>query len=81
MIFPNYSGIMFGSIWISKLFTLSNLTKTHLKSSNNTESQTNTMLNQEKNMFEKYNDISNSPPKRVYNETLKTHHNSVRSSI
>ena len=35
------------NVWInldSKLFTLSSLTKTHLKNSNNTESQNNTML-------------------------------------
>ena len=37
------------------------------------------MLNQEKDMFDKCKDISNSPAKRVYNKTLKTHQNSVRS--
>ena len=68
-------------VWINlggKLFTSSSLTRTHLKSSNNTESQNNLMLNQEKDLFEKCKEISNSPPKRVYNETLKTHQNSVR---
>ena len=37
------------------------------------------MVNQEKDVFDECKDISNSPPKRVYNETLKTHQNSVRS--
>ena len=37
------------------------------------------MLNQEKYLFEKCKEISNSPSKRVHNETLKTHKNSVRS--
>ena len=45
----------------SKLFTSSSLTKTNLKSSNNTESQTNTMLNQEKDLFDECREILNSP--------------------
>ena len=36
------------------------------------------MVNQEKDVFDECKDISNSPPKRVYNET-QTHQNSVRS--
>ena len=70
--FNDISQLFTDHVWInldSKLFTLSSLTKTRLKSSNNTECQTNLMLNQEKD----------SPPRRVYNETLKTHQNSVRS--
>ena len=45
----------------SKLFTSSSLTKTNLKSSNNTESQTNTMLSQEKDLFDECKEILNSP--------------------
>ena len=45
----------------SKLFTSSSLTKANLKSSNNTESQTNTMLNQEKDLFDECKEILNSP--------------------
>ena len=80
--FNDISQLFRDHIWInldSKLFTSSSLTKTHLKISNNTESQTNTMLKQKKDMFDECKDISNSPPKRVYNETLKTHQNRVRS--
>ena len=80
--FNDISQLFRDHVWInldSKLFTSSSLTKTHLKSSNNTERQTNLSLNQEKDLFEKCKEISNSPPKRVHNETLKTHRNSVRS--
>ena len=79
--FNDVSQLFRDHVWInldSKLSTSSSLTKTHLKSSNNTESQTNTILNQEKDMFDESKDISNSPPKGVYNETLTTHQNSVR---
>ena len=74
--FNDISQLFRDHVWInlgSKLFTSSSLTKIHLKSRNNTESQTNTMLNQEKGMFDECKDISNSPPNRVYNETLKIH--------
>ena len=37
------------------------------------------MLSQEKDTFHECKEIPNSPPKSVLNETLKTHHNSVRS--
>ena len=37
------------------------------------------MLSQEKYMFDKCKKISNSSPKRVHHETLKIHHNSVKS--
>ena len=39
--------------------------------------QTNAMLNQD--LFDECEKISNSPPKRVHNETLKTQQKSVRS--
>ena len=37
------------------------------------------MLSQEKDIFYECKEISNSPPKRGHNETLKTHQNSFRS--
>ena len=37
------------------------------------------MLNQEKGLFGKCKEISNNPPRRVHNETLKIHQNSFRS--
>ena len=80
--FNDISQLFRDHVWInldSKLFTSSSLTKTNLKSSNNTESQTNTMLNQEKDLFDECKEMSNSPPKRVHNETLNTHQNNVRS--
>ena len=80
--FNDISQLFRDHVWInldSKLFTSSILTKTNLKSSNNTESQTNTMLNQEKDLFDECKEMSNSPPKRVHNETLNTHQNNVRS--
>ena len=69
-------------VWInldSKLFTSSSLTNTHLKSNSNKECQTNKVLSQEKHMFDECKEIPKSSPKRVHNETFKTHHNSVRS--
>ena len=62
----------------SKLFT-SSIRHTVLKSNSNTECETNTMLIQEKGMLHECKEIPNSPPKSVLNETLKTHHISVRS--
>ena len=49
--YNDISQLLRDHVWInldSKLFTSWSLTKTHLKSSNNTENQPNTMLNQEK---------------------------------
>ena len=80
--FNDISQLVRDHVWInldSKLFNSSSLTKTHLKSSNNTESETNTMLNQEKDLFDECKEMSNSPPKRVHNETLNTHQNNIRS--
>ena len=37
------------------------------------------MLNQEKGLFGECKEISNNPPRRVHNETLKIHQNSFRS--
>ena len=80
--FNNISQLFRDHVWINwngKLFTSSSLTKTHLKSSNNTESETNTTLSQEKDLFDECKEMSNSSPKRVHNETLKNHQNNVRS--
>ena len=80
--FHDISQLVRDHVWInldSKLFNSSSLTKTHLKSSNNTESETNTMLNQEKDLFDECKEMSNSSPKRVHNETLNTHQNNIRS--
>ena len=52
-------------------FVRSNITNTHLKSSSNTDCQTNTMSRQAKDMFHECKEIPNSPPNIFLNETRR----------